>query len=90
MGYKDCQEVQDKRKRVPWRTEPTQREDKDSKNKKTTADRPRAASVSAYVGLINAEQTLEETLRKSKLYATCLGGKHLHNIYKQLIDIRPE
>ena len=33
----------------------------------------RAASVSAYVGLISAVQTLEQTHGKSKLYTTCLG-----------------
>ena len=32
-----------------------------------------AASVSAYVGLISAVQTLEQTRGKSKLYTTCLG-----------------
>ena len=32
----------------------------------------RAASVLAYVGLISAVQTLEQTHGKSKLYTTCL------------------
>ena len=39
-----------------------------------TADR--AASVSAYMGLISAVQTLEQTHGKSKLYTTCLGDQH--------------
>ena len=39
-----------------------------------TADR--AAFVLAYVGLISAVQTLEQTHGKSKLYTTCLGDWH--------------
>ena len=44
-----------------------------------TADR--AASVSTYVGLISAVQTLEQTHGKSKLYTTCLamGDEHSQN-----------
>ena len=36
-----------------------------------------SASVSAYVGLISAVQTLEQTHSKSKLYTTCLGDRRL-------------
>ena len=37
------------------------------------------APVSAYVGLISAVQTLEQTHGKSKLYTTCLVDCHLQS-----------
>ena len=62
----------------------------------------RAASVSAYVGLISAVQTLEQTHGKRKLYTTCLGDKHsqkqvqppcharvLENTCKQVNELAP-
>ena len=61
-----------------------------------------AASVSAYVGLISAVQTLEQTHGKSKLYTTCLGDQHsqkqvqppcharvLKNTCKQVMSFAP-
>ena len=66
----------------PWSTDSTWQPSVSANYNISHVPADRAASVSAYVGLISAVQTPEQTHGRSKLYTTCLGGQYLQTEFQ--------